>query len=290
MTSLVRAALSGAALLGAALALLTAPARAEADPAQRPGYALIKNWDFGTNIRTIPELWREFHTRLVHDQGRLDYLVGNGEWQRYRDRTNHRIEDGVLKLIARETAGWRDGGFESGMIRSRLVQKYGYFEARVKMPRGRGLWPTVALQPEDSFWPPSITIVSLANNRPEADRTSYHVLHGRGIETTVKGKLDAWGGYSVGASYADDFHVFAVEWTPDSITHFVDGVPIATRRMPWLHDDEKDAGPAHLLVTLAVGGHWPGPPISRDDFPAVLEIDWIRVYARDPAPPIAAKP
>src|ERR1700761_3537330 len=74
-------------------------------------------------------------TRLIYEHETLDHL--NDEAQRYRDNNNHVLGNGVLGLTARKTAT----GWESGMIRSLQTFYYGYFEARVKLPKGRGVWP-----------------------------------------------------------------------------------------------------------------------------------------------------
>ena len=70
-------------------------------------------------------------TRYVHRDGRLDHL--NDELQHYRDNDNHRVRSGELQLVARRTG---ENAFGSGMIRSLQTFYFGYFEARVWLPRG----------------------------------------------------------------------------------------------------------------------------------------------------------
>ena len=67
------------------------------------GYRLVKNWDFGITVKTVADLRREFYTRFVYNGGRLDHL--KGEWQRYGEDDNHRIEGNTLELVARLAAG-----------------------------------------------------------------------------------------------------------------------------------------------------------------------------------------
>jgi beta-glucanase (GH16 family) len=246
------------------------------------GYTLAKNWDFGVTVRSLDDLHRDFYTRFVYESGRLDHLPANGEWQRYADRDNHRLEDGVLKLVAHIRGGLRDGGIESGMLRSKWTGKYGYYEIRMKVPPGRGLWPAFWLNPEDQTWPPEIDVVEIVNNGRDTTRNSFHnVLPGHGREAPlVFSKLDRWGSYHPDFDYKDGFHTFAVEWTPDAVRHYVDDVLLAERRFSWKHDDGRDGGPAHVLVNLAVGGKWPEPPQSAADFPALLAIDYIRVWQK----------
>jgi hypothetical protein len=266
---------------GAALAKDTSPPEAPSS-IRGKGYALVKNWDFGATIVSRDDLRREFHTRFVYEGGRLDHLAANGEWQRYADNGNHRIEDGVLKLVATLRGGLRDGGIESGMLRSKWTGKYGYYEMRMKVPPGRGLWPAFWLNPDDAKWPPEIDVVEIVNNGRDTTRNSFHNVHpGHGREAPAQfSKLDQWGSYHPDFDFKDGFHVFAVEWTPETVRHFVDDTLVAERRFAWRHDDGSDAGPAHVLVNLAVGGKWPEPPQRSSDFPAVLEVDYIRVWQR----------
>jgi hypothetical protein len=246
------------------------------------GYRLVKNWDFGVTVRTLAELRNEFHTRFVYERGQLDRLPANGEWQRYRDNDNHRIEGNVLELIAQIRDGFRDGGIESGMLRSKWTGEYGYFECRMKVPSGRGLWPAFWLNPEDQRWPPEIDMVEIVNNGRDTTRNSFHNVHGgRDGETSdITSRLDRWGSYRPGVDYAEGFHTFAVKWTPDRVVHYVDDVQVAERRFLWHHADGSDAGPAHVLVNLAVGGQWPEAPTDKAAFPAVLQIDYIRVWQK----------
>jgi beta-glucanase (GH16 family) len=245
---------------------------------EKPGLELMKEWDFSASARKLPALLDDFHTFYAFDNGRQDYLPGTGEWQRYRLNRNHVLEDGALKLVARSVKSWGPGGFESGMIRSKLSQLYGYFEVSVEMPKGRGLWPSITLQPVDAVWPPSIVIAATVGNRPGGLRTSYHLLAGKAVGPDRDSKVDQWGGYENSADLTAGYHVFAVDWTPQGVTHYVDGVAVVKRNFAWKHDDGRDAGPAQLVVSLAVGGDWAGPPIDAADFPAAMAIKYIRVY------------
>ena len=93
-------------------------------------------------------------------------------------------------------------------------------------------------------------------------------------------KLDQRHTYAPGIDYSRSFHVFTVEWIPERVRHFVDGTLIADREFSWVHDNGSDGGPAHVLVNLAVGGQWPGPPDTTSGLPASLDIQYIRVWQR----------
>jgi hypothetical protein len=249
-------------------------------PIHDRGYRLVENWDFGVTVKTVEELRQRFHTRYVYEGGKLDHL--GDEWQRYDDDGTYRIAGNVLELVAKLREGMREGGIASGMLRSKWTGKHGYFECRMKAPRGRGLWPAFWLNPEDGKWPPEIDVVEIVNNGRDTTRNSFHNLHGGrpGDEAMVVSILDRWGSYHPDFDYADAFHTFAVEWTGDRVAHYVDDRQVADRRFAWRHEDGSDGGPAHVLLNLAVGGKWPGAPVSEADFPAVLQVDYIRIWQK----------
>ena len=248
-------------------------------PIADKGYHLVKNWDFSTNVPDLDALHKEFYTRYIYGGGTTDHL--NDEWSVYRDNNNHIISDGALHLVARIPNGMKPGAVESGMIRSKWTGEYGYYEARVKIPHGQGMWPGFWLNPEDGKWPPEIDIVEIATFNKDASKKSYHFVHGKDVGKTVSSLLQKDSTYNPGFDYADDFHNFAVEWTPSSVRHYVDNVLVVEREFKWQHADGSDGGPAHILFNLGVGGKWPGPPISESEFPASLDIAYIRVWQKD---------
>jgi beta-glucanase (GH16 family) len=152
----------------------------------------------------------------------------------------------------------------------------------MKVPAARGMWPAFWLSPQDQTWPPEIDIVEIVNNGRDTTRDSFHFVHGRDAQkaSVLSTRLDKTHRYHPGIDYAEDFHTFAVEWTPQGVRHFVDDVLVVDRAFLWRHDDGSDAGPAHVLVNLAVGGKWPGPPLGREQFPAKLAIAHIRVWQK----------
>ncbi len=269
-----------------------AAARADCSPAASAGgspaaptpaahYALVKNWDFCHLIRTNEQLQSEFFTRYIYKNGTLDFL--NDEWQRYRDSRNHVFGPDGLSLVARLTdKGMQRGAIESGMLRSRWTGEFGYYEARVRVPRARGAWPAFWLNPQDMTWPPEIDIFEIVDNGRDTSARSFHFLHGGAKAApqpepsfTLMGRNKF---YEPAFNYADGFHTFAVMWTPGEVTHYVDGVRIKQTPFSWTHAGGADAGPAHVLLNLAVGGHWPGAPVAEADFPMKLDVEFIRVW------------
>lgn len=213
-------------------------------------------------------------------------LPGNGELQLYVDPAftgegetplgldPFSIEDGSLVISAEPAPeplldrlwGYR---YLSGMISSRnhLEQTYGYFAIRAKLPAGQGLWTAFWLLPVEPVWPPEIDIIEVLGHEPDK---LYMNLH-----TTIpehRGTIEA----RRGPDLSQDFHEFGLAWRPDRIDWYLDGEHLLTKPTP----DDMDV-PMHLLMTLSVGGNWPGPPDATTVFPAMLVIDEVRVYQFD---------
>lgn len=214
---------------------------------------------------------------------------GNGELQYYMDREeNLRIVDGCLVIEAHKepvnVAGVQKD-YSSARIRTkrRASWQYGRIEACAKLPAGRGLWPAIWMLPENpqyGGWAASgeIDIMELVGHEP----------------TKVHGTLHYGGQWPnnqhTGASFtlregtfADDFHVFAIEWEEGVIRWYVDGELYQTQNQ-WSTSAAPFPAPFnqpfHLILNVAVGGAWPGPPDVGTSFPQRMKVDWIRVYQR----------
>jgi beta-glucanase (GH16 family) len=163
-------------------------------------------------------------------------------------------------------------------------QAYGRFEARIKMPRGQGIWPAFWMLGDDIDkvpWPDCGEIDILENLGREPS-IAHGTIHGPGYS----GQHGIGSPFTLpdGKRFSDDFHIFAVEWEPQEIRFYVDENLYATRRpsdLPagshWVYDH-----PFFILLNLAVGGNWPGNPDSTTEFPQRMYIDYVRVYK--PAP------
>ncbi len=236
---------------------------------EREGWNLVWHDEFeGETLN--PEYW-------TYDIGGHGW--GNNELQAYTDRTeNVRLEDGFLVLEARaEKFVRRD--YTSGRIKTqgRLAWTYGRFEARMQLPSGVGLWPAFWMLGTDidtAGWPlcGEIDIMEFVGKDPTH---VYGTVHGPGYS----------GGSGVGTrtsvpDASSAFHVYAVEWEPEEIRWYVDDVEffrVTPQSVPgtWVYDH-----PFFILLNLAVGGNWPGPPNETTVFPQQLKVDYVRVYQR----------
>ncbi|WP_369149580.1 lectin [Streptomyces sp. R44] len=220
--------------------------------------------------------------------------VNNHERQYYTNSTDNAVHDGQGNLVItarRENPGnyscWY-GRCEYTSARlntsGKFTQTYGTFEARMKMSRGQGMWPAFWMLGNDIGsvgWPQSGEIDVMENVGFEPN-TVHGTIHGPGYSGS--GGIGA--GYTNGAPFADGFHTFRVEWSPDKLVWKVDGVTYQTRTpadlggRQWVFDH-----PFFLILNLAVGGYWPGDPDGSTPMPNTLTVDYVRVTNDRPAPP-----
>ncbi|MYW14667.1 family 16 glycosylhydrolase [Streptomyces sp. SID2955] len=217
--------------------------------------------------------------------------VNNHERQYYTSGTKNAALDGQghLVITARKEnpAGYQCwyGSCQYTSARLNTAGKfnaqYGHVEARMKIPRGQGMWPAFWMLGTPVNWPDSGEIDVMENVGFEPS-TVHGTIHGPGYSGS--GGIGA--GYSLpnGQAFADAFHTFAVDWAPDSITWSVDG-NVYQRRTPadlggktWVFNK-----PFFLILNLAVGGYWPGDPDGSTQFPQTLVVDSVSVTTSDSA-------
>jgi beta-glucanase (GH16 family) len=262
------------------------------------GWTLVFNDEFeGSELDRT-----KWATRFAYSNEALDHLWQNGEQQRYRDNRNHVVKDGSLGLVATLSKD-QDHKYESGLIRSFATFYYGYFEARVKQPAGRGSWPAFWLTADQDasgefYWPPEIDIFDNANNGKEDDSSTIHsgVVPVPGSEQSgeyiryAPGFNTKWHSFRVRGSLAEEYHVYGLLWGPKSVTVFLDGQELYSRRYTWINKDGGRPGPAHILFNLAIGGPWAGRHgVDESAFPQSLQIDYVRVCRLDPSSSAAGR-
>ncbi|MDF0578890.1 glycoside hydrolase family 16 protein [Bradyrhizobium yuanmingense] len=221
-------------------------------------------------------------TRYIYGGETTDHL--NDEIERYRDNGNHVLHDGQLDLVARRAGTDR---YESGMIRSLQTFYYGYFEARVFLPKGRGIWPAFWLNSDYDqngklSWPPEIDIFEYVVNGVENVENMVHSSTPNSQKEDItyhhKNFNLRWMDYSTDGPLNEHWHVFGLVWTPENIAVFLDGVLLYKQNYKWLRRDGSFAPPAHILLNFAIGGKWAGRHgIDHDRFPQSLQIDYVRV-------------
>lgn len=258
-------------------------------PATAEPTGLTWSDEFNRKAGTAPD-----PSKWKHDIGGHGW--GNGELQYYTNSTSNAAHDGkgnmviTARRVSTNSYSCHYGPCQYTSARlltaERFAQKYGRFTARIKIPGGQGMWPAfwmlssnIAADP----WPNSGEIDVMENIGKEPG-TVWGSLHGPGYS----GANAAHGSYTLPNSqaFSKGYHVFTVDWAPDSVTWYVDGIqyshktPADIGGNPWVVDD-----PFFLLLNLAVGGYWPGSPDSTTAFPKQMLIDYVRVYGWNSQPP-----
>ncbi|CAN5800558.1 hypothetical protein BH24DEI2_BH24DEI2_10720 [soil metagenome] len=215
---------------------------------------------------------------------------GNNELEYYTDAPENVALDGAGNLVitARETAAdarltcyYGPCRYTSARLKtlSKLEVTYGRIEARMQLPAGQGVWPALWLLGDASggSWP-NAGEIDIVENIGREPSTVHGTVHGPGYS----GASGVGGSFELdGATFADDFHTFALEWRPNELKWFVDDELFFT-----LTPDDLPAGsewvfdhPYYLLLNLAVGGSWPGNPDETTAFPQALKVDYLHVYS-----------
>ncbi|MEU8263262.1 family 16 glycosylhydrolase [Micromonospora sp. NPDC048999] len=217
---------------------------------------------------------------------------GNNELEYYTSSTRNAALDGngnlVITARKENPSGYSCWYGSCQYTSARLLtngtfsQAYGRFEARIKIPRGQGIWPAFWMLGNDiatNPWPNSGEIDIMENIGREPS-TVHGSLHGPGYSggNPLTGQTSLPGGQAL----ADAFHTYAVDWAPDSITWYLDGVA-------YLRKTPADAGnnrwvfnhPFFMIMNVAVGGNWPGSPDGSSVYPQTMTIDYVRVQAWD---------
>ena len=208
----------------------------------------------------------------------------NNELQYYIDPAQHgynpfSLQDSILTITARPTppdlrSKVNNMPYISGVLTTEegFSQKYGRFEVRAQVPRGKGLWSAFWLLPSFDQWPEGVAIL------PELDvmesigheHNTFHTT----LHTNQTGQLTSHPyDHTVTQKLSDDFHRYAVVWTENVVTWYFNDNKVAEHPTP-----DDFTRPKHFLLNLAVGGNWPGAPDNNTRFPANYRIDYVKAW------------
>lgn len=218
---------------------------------------------------------------------------GNQELQYYTNSINNAYHDGQGNLVIKAiklsppltlSCWYGQCQYTSARLitKGKFEQKYGRFEARIKVPKGQGMW--------SAFWMLGNNIdtvgwatcgeIDIMENIGREPKIVHGTMHGPGYN----------GANGISSSYnstndqpfGDDFHIYASEWSENKIQFFVDGVLYKTmtpanlpQNANWVFDH-----PFFMILNFAVGGPWGGVPDNTSVFPNAMVIDYVRVYKR----------
>ncbi|PJA74427.1 glycosyl hydrolase family 16 [bacterium CG_4_9_14_3_um_filter_65_15] len=258
-------------MLAAGYLALTAGCREETPV---PVYGLIWSDEFEGPAGQLPS-----SGKWIFDTG-TDWGNNQLEWDTDLPTNVSLDGQGNLAITARREE-FSGQSYTSGRIKTKglFERRYGRFEARIKLPVGQGIWPAFWMLGNDIdgvHWPNcgEIDIMEYRGQEPQILHGSVHGPGYSGDGALTKTHVLGQGGFTF------SFHEFAVEWSPQGIIWFIDGyayhtvtsidLPAGTN---WVFDH-----PFFLLLNLAVGGDWVGPPDITTEFPQTMLVDYVRVY------------
>ncbi len=256
------------------------------DPASPPRLVWSDEFDGAAGGKPDPAKWKA-------DPG----TGQNAELQYYTDHDNASLDGaGHLVLEARKQATPGKGCPPDPLTGSTTCQytsarmntgstfqfTYGRVEARIKVPKGNGLWPAFWMMGGDFLsgrpWPYNgeIDIMEILGKDV---KTAYSTVHAPAYNGA--GGIGAPYRLPQDADFSDDFHTWTADWTSKGIVYSLDGRTVLTldkeqveqTRGPWIFDH-----PHYMILNLAVGGDWPGPTDTTTPFPARMLVDYVRVY------------
>ena len=283
-------------LLVTSLTLLTA--LAAASQTTGTGWQLVWSDEFNGPAGTPPD-----PSKWNNDLGGGGW--GNGEIETYTNSTNNAFQDGkgnlVIRAIRDSSGNYTSARLQTGSPGASthsadLSFTYGLVEARIKLPFGRGVWPAFWMLGENigtNPWPACGEIDIMENFGTYGSVNDASLNNGtiHGPASSSPGAPDYNGGAGIGASTAlplgetvyDDYHVYAIQWSENSIQFLVDGATYATRTRaslpsgaPWVFN-----APFFVLLNLAIGGPntFLGTPSASSPFPNQdMLVDYVRVY------------
>jgi beta-glucanase (GH16 family) len=238
------------------------------------GYTLVWQDEFDKGSELNGDDW----THEVQKSGWV-----NHELQNY---VNHKTPEGNFVTEVRNgklriTALKENGKVYSGRVYAKVKSgwTYGYIEASIKLPKGKGTWPAFWMMPVNFHsWPADgeIDIMEEVGYHPDYVSSSLHAtdhVHSNGTQITHEMKCEGAEG---------EFHTYAILWTAKNITTYVDGKVQLTYdnrglgRSDWPYDD-----PFYVIFNLAWGGDWGGAQgVDESALPVTMEVDYVRVFQK----------
>lgn len=228
--------------------------------------------EFDVNGAPNPSIWN-------YNIGTGSNGWGNNELQYYSDRPqNIKVEDGMLKITAVKES-FMGSAYTSARIltKGKFDNKYGRYEARIKVPLGKGLWPAFWLLGSNSdtvIWPQcgEIDIMEYLGSNPTS---IFGTVHGPGYS----------GANAISKNFVltnnrfdNDFHIFGIEWGENFVNYYVDDVLYNQITPKDVKGEWVFNQPFYIILNMAVGGNFPGSPNSETVFPQTMMVDYVRVY------------
>lgn len=242
-----------------------------AQPPEVSGYEI--NWfdEFDGNLLDESKWTPQFNTFPTNNSLQV-YLPGNVA-----------VGGGNMIILSTDIPFGDGFDFRSGQVISTTSHRMGRFEVRGKLPTSTGMWPAIWLLP-DAPWPSQgeIDIMENRGNQPFLTSSAFHF--GTNPPFNHQFVFEEYTARKNGnlVNFHDSFHTYAVEWDPDQIRYYVDGVHYYTVRSSSVGNFLQNAqsSPMRLIINTAIGGHFLPNPDATTQWPQFFEIDYAYVYDR----------
>lgn len=244
------------------------------------GYELVwhDEFDEGTQLDGSYWEWENWERGRVNDEQQY-YRPGT---QTIDGRHTTELVDGQLVISCFKGS---DGRIYSGRVNAKNGGRgwqYGWFEARMLLPKGKGTWPAFWMMPitvdwQNEGWPRcgEIDIMEEVGCVPNEVSSSLHAEghnHTNGTQVTKARNI---------GSAESEYHVYALEWTADYIRTYVDGEVLLTYTSDHTVRNFPYDKPFHLILNLAWGGSWGGMwGTDESALPVQMKVDYVRVFQK----------
>lgn len=230
----------------------------------KPGWVLTFQDEFNDGKLNIQK-WSStpYHGSRYHLGNRITYC----------SEKNFEFTDTTIKLMAKKevttvqdtmhyqyTIGWLDNFYV-------MDQLYGYFEIRCKLPQGKGMWPAFWLVSRHS-WPPEIDIFEIYTSVSATTLESNLHFFKKEKHTSNMKKTKI-------PDAREDFHIYAVDWQPELLTFYFDGLAIRRQKIK----KEWFPYPMHITVSTGVDGR-NQEFLDEATLPNYMEVDYVRAYKK----------
>ena len=207
---------------------------------------------------------------------------GNNEKQIYTSNSENSsiIKDEGVSVLAITALEDNSGGYTSAKLTTQNLfsTRFGHIEVRAKMPKGQGFLPAIWMLGENKGqidWPGcgEIDIAEVVGNEPSKSYSTVHFTNEKNKHGEIQKRL------MKSPDFSDSYHIFTVDWTPESLIFSVDGYELSAIL---IEDDMKEfLRSFYFILNVAVGGNWPGEPDGTTMFPQTMYTDYIRVYSKN---------
>ena len=243
------------------------------------GYALVWNDEFNEGTELGSDWTHEVQNQGWVNNELQNYIKGSKDGMKTTE-----LKDGFLNINCFKAS---DGKVYSGRVYAHVNSgwQYGYFEARINLPKGKGTWPAFWMMPVGNDWNTNpwpkcgeIDIMEEVGTVPNEVSSSLHTEkynHTKNTQKTHAMKI---------ANAEGEFHTYAVEWTEDAITTYVDG-KVQLKATKAEMGSDHDSWPFHYafypILNLAWGGDWGGMNgVDESVLPVTMKVDYLRVFQK----------